>query len=152
MHVWSLRRGVTGYSTEEGESRPRASFYGRNYAFVLLNKSFKINTRCFCDVLVFDDEMFIATRCKRACSIARHVTVKHGHSQCLLHVYTKKRKDFGRLVHFLSSSSCSDVLRLDVFAFFFSYFCLLCLSTVFLSVCLVGKFKLSAHKTFTVSN
>lgn len=48
----------------------------------------------------------------------------------------KKRKDFGGLVHFLSSSSCSDVLCLDVFAFSFSYFCLLCLSTVFLSVCL----------------
>lgn len=133
--MWSLRRGVTGYSAEEGESRPRASFYGRNYAFVLLNKSFKINTRCFRDVLVFDDEMLIATHCKRACFIARHVTVKHGHSQCLLHVYTKK-KDFGGLVHLLSSSSCSDLLCLDVFAFFFSYLCLLCLSTLFLSVCL----------------
>lgn len=88
--MWSLRRGVTGYSAEEGESRPRAIFFGRNYAFVLLNKSFKINTRCFRDVLVFDD-MLIATRCKRPCSIA-NVTVKHGHSQCLLHVYTKKER------------------------------------------------------------
>lgn len=90
--MWSLRRGVTGYSAEEGESRPRASFFGHNYAFVLLNKSFKINTRCFRDVLVFDDEMLIATRCKRACSIARHtVTVKHGHSHGFC-TFTQKKK------------------------------------------------------------
>lgn len=131
--MWSLRRGVTGYSAEEGESRPRASFYGRNYAFVLLNKSFKINTRCFRDVLVFDDEMLIATHCKRACFIARHVTVKHGHSQCLLHVYTKK-KDFGGLVHLLSSSSCSDLLCLDVCIFLFLFMLIMSVNSV--SVCL----------------
>lgn len=154
VHVWSLRRGVTGYSAEEGESRPRASFFGHNYAFVLLNKSFKINTHCFRDVLVFDDEMLIATRCKRACSIARHtVTVKHGHSQWLLHVYTKKERTL--VVWFIFWAAAAVVMCFVwmylhfPFLIFAYYVCQLCFC---LSVSLVGKFTLSARETFTVSN
>lgn len=154
MHVWSLRRGVTGYSAEEGDSRPRASFFGRNYAFVLLNKSFKINTRCFCDVLVFDDEMLIATRCKRACSITRHVTVKHGHSQCLLHVYTKKERTL--VVWFIFFEQPAAVVMCFVWMYlhfpcliFAYYVCQLCFC---LPVSLVGIITLSARETFTVSN
>lgn len=59
----------------------------------------------------------------------------------------KKRKDFGGLVHFLSSFVWMYLhFPFLIFAY---YVCQLCFC---LSVSLVGKFTLSARETFTVSN
>lgn len=91
-----------------------------NQLFLLLYKSFIMNMRCFCDVLVL--ERCLITQSQRA--ITKHVTVKHTHLP--VSCFCTFTKTFIKVAS-VHLSRC-ETLCLDIFAFFLTHSCCVCKS------------------------